>query len=445
MTRKESKMTGLATIVKSQEDWTFLKYSTREFTHGFHLYPARMHPEIAKRLIAKYASDTKKVVFDPFMGSGGVLVESLLHGNNAIGIDVNPFAILLSKVKTTPIDSKRLQRAYVKIAANSVSDYTSEMDYQNEPKSKSLNLNFWYDKDVIKKLQILKHHIFAISDKDIRDFFKVCFSLTSRKASYQRNSIYKIYRISQEDLAAFKSDVFAIFSDVCSKNIKNMQKFADVVQSNAKAFPLLGDTRNIKESFAKIPSEILDSGKAHLVVTSPPYGDHRTTVAYGQFSKHPGLWLELPEEQLLDVDSTGLGGKKRGDFADLGSPLLEKTIAQVEKNDKEITKKTNNPYRAADVFAYFYDLDGCFEQISTVLKKGSSHCCFVVANRTVRRVRIPTDEIIIEMAKKHGFRHKETIYRTIANKAMAAKNAPENITNLSGETMTRESIVIWEY
>jgi hypothetical protein len=53
--------------------------------------------------------------------------------------------------------------------------------------------------------------------------------------------------------------------------------------------------------------------------------------------------------------------------------------------------------------------------------------------------------IIVELAKKYGFRHRETIYRTIANKAMSVKNAPENITNHTGETMTRESIVIWEY
>ena len=69
-------------------DWTFAKVSTKEHTHGFHTYPARMHPEIAKQLIEKYASDPKKVVFDPFMGSGGVLVEAILHGNNAIGIDI---------------------------------------------------------------------------------------------------------------------------------------------------------------------------------------------------------------------------------------------------------------------------------------------------------------------------------------------------------------------
>lgn len=88
------------------QDWTFRDVSTQKHTHGIHLYPARMHPEIARRVIAKY-SRPGDVVFDPFMGSGGVLLESILHGNNAAGLDINPLAVLISKVKTTVFkDSK---------------------------------------------------------------------------------------------------------------------------------------------------------------------------------------------------------------------------------------------------------------------------------------------------------------------------------------------------
>lgn len=51
----------------------------------------------------------------------------------------------------------------------------------------------------------------------------------------------------------------------------------------------------------------------------------------------------------------------------------------------------------------------------------------------------------MELGKKYGLKYEDTKYRTIANKAMAVKNAPENITDFTGETMTRESIVIWKY
>jgi len=436
-----------SSIIRSKDDWTFLGVSTQDYTHGFHLYPARMHPEIARRIIAQYAEDRKKVVFDPFMGSGGVLVESLLHGNNSIGIDVNPFAVLLSEVKTTRIPVKKLDDNYLKIIHQSKKDFDKK-NFHDEvaPKSKSLNLQFWYKDDVIKKLQILKYHIFDSDVNDnIKNFFKVCFSLTSRKASYQRNSIYKIYRINKRDLDKFNPDVFAIFRQVCNKNIDKMsQFFAKIKLQHAKTFPLLGDTRKIEEAFDKVNSNILDNGKVHLVVTSPPYGDHRTTVAYGQFSKHPGLWLELPEEQLLDVDTVGIGGNRKIKFEELTSALLATIIKQVKRNDQEISKH-KKPYRADDVYAYFHDLDKCLGQTSKILKQGDSHLCFVVANRTVRRVTIPTDEILVELGKKYGFKHEKTIYRTIANKAMSLKNAPENITNQSGETMTRESIVILKY
>ena len=52
-------------ISKTKEDWTFKEIKTQEFTHGLPQYPARMHPEIAKRLITKFTSKKSDLVFDP--------------------------------------------------------------------------------------------------------------------------------------------------------------------------------------------------------------------------------------------------------------------------------------------------------------------------------------------------------------------------------------------
>jgi len=429
-------------------DWTFREISTSQFTHGFHQYPARMHPEIATRMIEKYATGSKTVVLDPFMGSGGVLVESMLHGNNSVGIDLNPFAVLLSKVKTTSLDPKKLDKVFQEIITLSNTDFKNNVSYDNAPEKLKDNLDFWYPSDPIKKLPILKNHVNQIKNKDIRNFFSICFSLTTRRTSYQKNSIYKIYRMKPEKRDVFTPDTFKKFSEICQKNIVNMREFyTKIKDKDAKAFTILGDSRNIKEQLSKVSDDVLDNGKAHLVVTSPPYGDHGTTVAYGQFSKHPGLWLDLPEEdKLLSVDSRGLGGKKIKDSSELESPLLDKVLKKIKKKDSEAVKKTNLSDREGDVYAFFYDLDLCLKQLSLNLKKGKSHLCFVVANRTVRRETIPMDEILIEMAKKWDIKQDgDIIYRTIANKAMSLKNAPENISNYSGTTMNQESIVLLKY
>ena len=435
-------MSSLVSVTK--EDWTFRDISTKEYTHGFHQYPARMHPEIAKRLIEKYAIKSSDIVFDPFMGSGGVLVESMLHGNNSVGIDLNPFAVLLTKVKTTPLDAAKLETAFNQIILDSKKDKENKIEYDNAPnflpkKPKEKSLKFWYQDDALRDLQILKNHVFLIKDEKTRDFFKICFSLATRKVSFQKNSIYKIYRMKPDKRELFKPNVLDEFSKICKNNIKNMNEFSNTLGINySKATPILGNT------FAA--PELLDGKKPTLVVTSPPYGDHGTTVAYGQFSRHPGMWLELEDnDELFAVDSNGLGGQKKESFEDLNSETLDKTLKKIKEKDSQVPKEKTHANRTADVYSFFYDLDKCFDKISQVLKPKQSHCCFVVANRTVRREKIPTDIICVELAKKYGFKHVDTIYRTIANKAMSLKNAPENIVNFSGNTMTKESIVIWEY
>ncbi len=434
-------------IVSNTIDWTFRDVSTSQFTHGFHQYPARMHPEIAKRMIEKYSSGSKTVILDPFMGSGGVLVEAMLHGNNSIGIDLNPFAVLLSKVKTTPLDPKKLEKTLEEIMSVASIDFKNNITYQNTPE-KLKDLTFWYPADPIKKLPILKNTINQIKNKSIWKFFLICFSFTTRRTSFQKNSVYKIYRMKPEKRAEFEPDTFKKFSEICKKNIKNMNSFnKESKKQKSKAFTILGDSRDIGKQFSKVPSDILDEGKAHLVVTSPPYGDHGTTVAYGQFSKHPGLWLDLKEkDELLSVDSNGLGGRKIKDYSELESPLLDKLLKKIKKKDDEAVKKTNLSDRAGDVYAFFYDLDSCLEQLSLNLKQGKSNLCFVVANRMVRREKVPMDEILVEIAKKWDIRQDgDIIYRTIANKATATKNAPENISNKKGDTMNQESIVLLKF
>jgi len=73
----------------------------RDHVHGFHSYPARMHPVTAGRLVDSFCKPGGRV-FDPFCGSGTVLVEAMLHGRRAVGGDLNPLAVLLARRKTAP-------------------------------------------------------------------------------------------------------------------------------------------------------------------------------------------------------------------------------------------------------------------------------------------------------------------------------------------------------
>jgi site-specific DNA-methyltransferase (cytosine-N4-specific) len=83
-----------------EEDWDFADADTKTHTHGYHVYPAMMIPQVARRLIRSYGGGAQ-LLLDPFCGSGTSLVEARLAGLDAVGIDLNPFAVLLARAKTS--------------------------------------------------------------------------------------------------------------------------------------------------------------------------------------------------------------------------------------------------------------------------------------------------------------------------------------------------------
>jgi len=87
-------------------DWDFNDAVANTGTHSIHPYPAKFIPQIPRNLIKLFHPGDSSVVLDPFCGSGTTLVESIDLGLNAWGIDVNPLACLIARVKTTPLPVK---------------------------------------------------------------------------------------------------------------------------------------------------------------------------------------------------------------------------------------------------------------------------------------------------------------------------------------------------
>ncbi len=93
--------------------WDFKEEDTKTYTHGLHNYPAMMVSPISRNIIKIVRNiQPVKSIFDPFAGSGTVLVEGMLSGMDIVaGNDINPFALLLCKVKTTRLDYPKLKRS----------------------------------------------------------------------------------------------------------------------------------------------------------------------------------------------------------------------------------------------------------------------------------------------------------------------------------------------
>ena len=416
-------------IKYKDESWDFRDSFTKYSNHGFHTYPAMMIPQVAKRLIEMYGKD-KEVLLDPFMGSGTALLEATLHKNfkKAYGIDINPLALLISKVKTTPINPDKVKEEYKKLMVRYNEDKKAVNFRQKEIKKPDFfNIEFWFKPKVITDLAIIKNNIDKIEDKDIKDFFLIAFSETVRNVSNTRNREYKLYRMSQNILTKHNPDTFEEFKNKASKNIASIKEYHAEYHPKCDVKILAEDTRKL----TSIPTNSVD-----LIITSPPYGDSRTTVAYGQFSRLGLQWLGYDKASVLSIDKTSLGGIPTNDLSNgLGSPTLKKTLNQIAGID---------PRRAKDVLSFYVDFDKCVKELHRVTKKGA-FLCFVVGNRTVKGVQIPTDEIILELfqAKNH-YKHHNTFIRNIPHKRMPKINSPTNISGNHAVTMNEEWIVVME-
>lgn len=451
--------------------WDFREDDTKEFTHGIHNYPAMMVCPISRNII-KLVKEIQpvKALFDPFAGSGTVLVEGMLSGIEQVaGNDINPLALLLSKVKTTPLDNDRLfseatavlesiaeKRDFFESALSSVDSYITDelgLDIADKKgwgdeapkyleefcKSRNLeitvpcfkNIGYWFRPRVILELAIIKAEIEKIKNKDIRDFIFIAMSEAIRFVSNRRNGEFKMFRMPVAKVHKFRPDVYEEFKKTLLRNIDKMRDFNDALKStkiDTRVSIFQNDACTLKDA----PDNTYD-----LIVTSPPYGDSRTTVAYGEYSRLSLQWInlfDLTEKEIMGVDRSLMGGKKyRNGFKfTLNSPTLRASLDRIKDADVE---------RAGDVYSFYSDLDASICSVAKKTRSGG-YQFWVVGNRTVKNELLQTDVIITELAPQYGLTPVYTIDRNIPNKVMPAQNSPTNVSGAKGSTMTMEHIIV---
>ena len=449
--------------------WDFKNCDTSELVHGIHSYPAMMIYPIS-RSILKILNEIRSfnTILDPFAGSGTVLVEAMINNiNNIYGNDLNPLARLITKVKTTIVDEAELiqckNNLFEKInckykkycnVINEIDNYiinikelditakTGWGDNANIYLKEYLNLHnlnikipnfrnlgFWFRPKVILELQLLKDEIIKIKNSDIKDIFLVAFSETIRVASNKRNGEFKMYRMTPEKILNFNPDVKNIFTKQLLKNIDKEIEFSKKVNTDSIKITI---TKDDAKSLKNIPDNSID-----LLITSPPYGDSKTTVAYGEFSRLSLQWLELygtTEETIRNIDKNLMGGQKLKNSSNnlIHSDTFNNSFEKILNKDEK---------RAYDVYSFYYDMEKIIETLSNKMTK-NSYQFWVVGNRTVKEENLKTDIIIKEISQHYNIQYLCTIDRNILNKVMPSKNSPTKVSGKAISTRVNEHIIV---
>lgn len=426
---------------ENNQIWSSPDHDRREYVHGFFQYPAMMVPVVQKKLIEIILSSKPTItrVLDPFMGSGTSLVACMENGLDCYGQDINPLAVLVSKTRTGPFYFAAIARKKESFFASIAEDRFTRKE------ARFSGLQKWFKDDVIQELSKIVRAIRREETPAIRRFYWVLLAETVRLTSNDRTSTFKLHSRPLDEIEERDLSPIEYFKAHYEKCLNDVEEYAELL-TNARQLlrgSYIGKVNvTLADSKASIEKPAPRAG-FHLVVTSPPYGDNKTTVTYGQHSYLPLQWIDLEDidenatEDFLkttsEIDSRGLGGKtQKINEAELAllfqaSPTFEETYEQIALLEDK--KRLNK------VFSFFKDIFDSIKNIHGVLNN-NGYQIWTVGNRRVGGVEIPNTTIMSEFICSHGAILVKSISREILNKRMASRNN-------ASELMTFEDILIF--
>jgi len=266
--------------------------ATMAHVHGFHSYPARLHPETARRLVESFSPPGGRVL-DPFCGSGTVLVEARQLGRQAFGIDANPLAVELASLKCRGATSEfanALTTAAAAVVAHADARRVQKLGPTRKYGSADREV---YDAHVLLELDGLRDGIFKITTTEVRRALLLVLSAALTKVSK------KIADTAPRTAPKRLAGGFTIrFFETKAKDLaKRMLEYSALLPPAAPAAKCaVGDARDLSQ----ITPASLD-----LILSSPPYPG-----VYDYFDHHELRlrWLGLDETQF---EANEIGARRR--------------------------------------------------------------------------------------------------------------------------------------
>ena len=415
-----SKRERLATLLEGELN--FHGEDSGYASHDVHAFAAKFPPQLPRAFIRGLTSHGD-VVLDPMMGSGTAVVEALLEGRRGVGLDLDPLALRLSCVKTTPLDIDDLRDAGYKVIsrANALlsNGKTIERDLAKrfDERTKAF-IDYWFLSTTQRELMALVRAIQDVTDASVRRFLELTFSsiIVTKSGGVSRA---RDLAHSRPHLVKTKTPKNAL-EQFSIRFRKNLASIAQLEPNSTMALPLAGDARVMP--FA--------DGIIDLIVTSPPYAN---AIDYMRAHKFSLVWLGESIADLSELRAQYLGSERVGRLQYAALPDRPEGIV------RQLTERDSS--KAAILRKYFVEMKAVLAEMYRVLRNDSA-AIVVVGTSMMRGIDVQTHFCLADIAAGLGFDVVGVVQRILdRNKRMMPARFGRKTDSMIEQRMHEEYVI----
>jgi hypothetical protein len=378
-----------------------------------------MAPELA--LDALTSLTNGGVILDPMVGSGTVLQQAQRLGLSALGFDLDPLAVLISRVATTSVADETIEVAGRRIISEALAlnSKTIELPWIDGDITTENFIEYWFGESQRAELRRIAYVLWRAEEYGISDsvanvlrvaLSRIIVTKASAASLAQDTSHSRPHKVRTET----DYDVFAGYA----KSLKTLRK-------RIGKMPTLGNVR-VGQGDARDLCEIADCS-VDLVLTSPPY---LNAIDYMRGHKMSLVWLGYGIDELTAKRSTSIGAERRPDkaFEDAKVDTILATMGDLSGLPAKF---------GGMIQRYAIDLQGMLVEVARVLKSRAT-ATFVMGNSCLRGIYIQNSEGLVAAGELAGLSEIQRSVRDLPNNS---RYLPTPASGTLSKRMRKEVIV----
>jgi SAM-dependent methyltransferase len=373
--------------------------SSEEPVHRWFPYREGYSTKLVEQLIRSLPKKAR--ILDPFCGCGTTLLAAQSLGHDCVGFDVNPLAVLITRVKTREYSSSDI--ATLTRYKGSISRLTRKAPTADPPKLEIIDSVF--HADILRCLLSIKYFIDQVESQKHREFLLCCWLSILEGVSNvykEGNGIkYRNRRRTPEGYFAIPMEAWqkeAFPANKWTFVVETLTNHLDTMLDDAAMRPRHLPAAQVLEVSADSNDHGLKPNSIEYAAFSPPYCNcfnyfktFKIELGMGGFAVSYADMQELNRRALRSHVETTLvrPHDEKIDFVDDFADLIDETQVW----DSRI------PHA---VRGYFVDMKRVLHSLWNILKP-AGRCAMVVGNSAYGGILIPTDILLAKIARNLGF------------------------------------------